>query len=552
MPHPSSFQRFGILAYPASHSLSPALHTAGFLAWGFPGKYERFEIAPENLDEFFAKRVMSGEISGLSVSVPHKEVVIKYLDTLNPAAQKIGAVNTIFWRNGKLVGDNTDGTGFLKSLTEKFEIRGKTALVLGAGGATRAILYALENAGVSQIFLWNRTVEKAQKLAEEFKTVETHCNASLQNPKTIDLVINTTSLGMTGAYENESPIPKTFWNDHHTALDIVYTPQKTRFLREAESAGAKIISGEKMFLYQGMAQFEIFTGLNAPEEEMENCFCRTVACNGSTKTQKILHRIVKEKWKTISDYKKTDATTRAPTTPRAFYNALLKPKKGLSQTPHLIAEIKPASPSQGKLFRETDTVEDLARLYTENGASAISVLTDSAFFGASLENLKKARSATHLPLLRKDFIVHDSQIYEAVEEGANAVLLMKSILTTAKIKEFLELCEKLGIDALVEVHTTEELQEILEKTTAKIIGINNRDFRDLSVDPTHFGKVLAHHLLKGSDDTRKNYIFVAESGLKTAEDIHQYACTADAVLIGTEILKSENRVKKVQELAGKV
>ncbi len=534
---------FGILAYPASHSLSPALHTAGFLQWGIPAVYKRFEISPSTLAEFFAQNVRTQKISGLSVSVPYKEVVLPYLDVLEDSAKKIGAVNTIFWKNGKLVGENTDWKGFFQSLTHEYDPREKTAVVLGAGGATRAILYALEKANIGKIFLWNRTPEKAQKCAQEFVNVQTISSDSFPNPEDIDLVINTTSLGMQGPHKNESAIPKNFWKSHHTAFDIVYTPRITKFLQDAQESGAKIISGETMFLFQGMAQFEIFTGLCAPQNAMAHTLGLSFPLENFSN---ILQQIVQEKWKTIS-FSSKPSVLNSLKRDHLFYNTLQKKQKN----PHLIAEIKPCSPTEGTLFRNSDTIEELAKIYTANGASAISVITDEKFFGGNIENMRKTRENTPIPILRKDFIIDVSQIYETYKYKADAVLLMRSILSLSRIQEFLEICDSLGLDALVETHTKEECIEVLEKTSARIIGINNRDFKTLSTDASHFKNVF-QEISQTHPHLLASRIFVAESGIKTAQDIALFASNAHAVLVGTEILKAKNREEKVKELSGNI
>jgi len=259
---------FGILAFPAAHSRSPEMYLAAFQQLKITASFERYAIAPPELNTFFDQNFRTArKIDGLAVSIPHKEAVIPLLDMIESAAQKIGAVNTVYWQEDKLCGANTDAIGFSQALREHFEVEGQKVLVLGAGGAARAVIYALLQDRADQIIIVNRSVEKARELAREFgvqwKTLED------LRPEEYELVINTTPLGMTGAHEEESPLPADFWRAHLTAFDIVYTPRKTKFLREAEAAGAQIISGEKMFLYQGMAQFEILTEQKAPREAMK-------------------------------------------------------------------------------------------------------------------------------------------------------------------------------------------------------------------------------------------------------------------------------------------
>lgn len=224
----------------------------------------------------------------------------------------------------------------------------------------------------------------------------------------------------------------------------------------------------------------------------------------------------------------------------AFSKALQKRKI----TPHLIAEIKPASPSEGKLFGPEDSVEKFAKLYENFGASAISVLTDTKFFGASMDNLVAARETTELPLLLKDFVIDEIQIHDACEHGADAVLLMRSILSSIEIQEFLDILKSKQMDALVETHTEAELIDVLENTTAKIIGINNRDLNTMEVHP-EYGKNL---LASIPEELTINRTFIIESGLKSQSDVRRFANTAQGILVGTSIIRSADRAKTLREL----
>ena len=524
-------------------------------------------FSPRMLQNFLEENMKkSQKISGLSVSIPHKETCQKFLDTIDEAGKKIGAINTIYHSTDKnsgkkiLCGTNTDYIGFQKSLEEKYDISGKNILVLGAGGATKAILFALlhSNQKPKKISLWNRTEAKALQLAEDFGAKNIHVFSGTRDDlseisENFDLVINTTSLGMQGEWENFSPLSKNFWNKNHTAFDIVYTPLETKFLKECREAGGTGISGEKMLLFQGIAQFELFTGKKV-----------------SPKTQEIMSNALKQKklknWKkpeiseeekqnilgTIVEHKKTEIFSSLEFLEQKlakgeflFSQKLREQKK--NNHPHLIAEIKPASPSKGQIFREDDTVEKIAKMYENSGVSCISVLTDMKFFGASAENLQKARKTVSLPLLRKDFIIHPSQIFEARYLGADAVLLMKSVLSTEKIQKFLDICKKLGMDALVEVHDKNEFSEVIEKTSAEIIGVNTRDLKTLTINPENFQNIIdfGH---QNFPEKMKNKIFVGESGISSQADIQKYFSQADAILVGTGILLSENREEKISEL----
>lgn len=236
----------------------------------------------------------------------------------------------------------------------------------------------------------------------------------------------------------------------------------------------------------------------------------------------------------LSDFKKQLA--KLPAT-RDFFSALSEEKLSL------IAEIKKASPSVGIIVKDFNPA-DTAKIYQEAGASAISVLTDEKFFQGGLPALKEVRKATSLPLLRKDFIIDESQIYESRLAGADAVLLITRILNDAQLKEYLNLCHKLDMEALLEVHTEEELKRAL-KTEARIIGINNRDLDTF--------KVNLETTLELIDLIPKNrlkkLVLVSESGIESREDVQKLKDKgADAVLIGEALLRSKNIAEKIKEL----
>ncbi len=226
-------------------------------------------------------------------------------------------------------------------------------------------------------------------------------------------------------------------------------------------------------------------------------------------------------------------------------NRFLKALNMKHPAPKIIAEIKPSSPSSGSLFREGDSVESIAALYSSFGVSAISVLTDERFFGGSLSNLRETKvHAKHIPLLMKDFLVDEIQIYEAREYGADAVLLMKSVLSLREIEHFLSVSRELGLDAIVEVHDEKELQDICEYTSAAIIGINNRDLSTFEIVP-HAYRDLSMTI---PEERRKHLVLIAESGYGSREDIRKNAPGADAVLIGSSILTSSERAKTLFDI----
>jgi shikimate dehydrogenase len=228
-----------------------------FVFLGARIKIENIEIAVESM------RKMG--IHGLACTIPHKIAIMKFLDEIDPIAEKIGAVNTVVNRNGKIVGYNTDWLGAINPLEKITRLSGKTVAVIGAGGAARAVVFGLTKKA-AKVTIFNRTKEKADQLAKEF-----NCHSeSIDNKeaiKKVDIIVNTTSVGMK-PLENKTPIATENIGKNQIVFDIVYSPSETKLLKEAKKKGAKIIYGKEMLLYQGTAQFEIFTGHKAPVEVM--------------------------------------------------------------------------------------------------------------------------------------------------------------------------------------------------------------------------------------------------------------------------------------------
>ncbi len=252
---------YGIAAHPVEHSLSPLIHNALFKHFNIDAIYEKFDVDKEDLPEFLNK-VRKENIAGLSVSVPNKQEIMKYLDEVDDVALKIGAVNTVINKNGRLFGTNTDYIGALRAVEtcHGMFLRGRKILVIGAGGAARAVVYGLKNEG-AEIFLTNRTIENAEQLAKDFD-VHLVGYENFRNLQ-IDIIINTTTVGMQGESKNLSPYPAEFFQKDQIVMDIVYKPLMTKFLKDAKEKGCQIITGEKMLIYQALEQFELWTGKKA-------------------------------------------------------------------------------------------------------------------------------------------------------------------------------------------------------------------------------------------------------------------------------------------------
>ena len=264
----------GVIGDPIEHSMSPVMHNAAFEKIGLNYLYVPFRVRKEELGKAIAG-MRALNIRGLNVTIPHKVAVIPFLDELDPLAQRIGAVNTIVNDDGALTGYNTDATGFLQALLERgIEPREKNAVVLGAGGASRAISLILAERG-SNLIILNRTWDKATEYASwisqichrEAKALKLNRENLARALSNADILVNATSIGMS-PNSNETPVSPDLFKPPLTVFDIVYNPIKTRLLREAEAAGAETISGVDMLVWQGALAFELWTGAKAPVKLM--------------------------------------------------------------------------------------------------------------------------------------------------------------------------------------------------------------------------------------------------------------------------------------------
>ncbi|MBK9604863.1 MAG: shikimate dehydrogenase [Anaerolineales bacterium] len=275
--HHSSFV-LGLIGYPLGHSLSPKIHAAALSACGLQGTYSLFPIPPEDkqgLKDLLA-RVRGGEITGLNVTIPHKQNVIELMDELTPTAQAIGAVNTIYMRENKLVGDNTDAPGFLADLKKFIGSRElgigkrKSAIILGAGGSARAVVYALCNDGWN-VTLVARRIEQAKKLADSFANLEVRVveySSFIFNLSSFALIVNTTPLGMTPNIET-SPLPENIiFAENALIYDLVYNPRETKLVKDARAQGLYATTGLGMLIEQAALAFEKWTDHNPPRESL--------------------------------------------------------------------------------------------------------------------------------------------------------------------------------------------------------------------------------------------------------------------------------------------
>ncbi|MBF0378625.1 MAG: shikimate dehydrogenase [Desulfamplus sp.] len=280
-----------IFGKPVSHSMSPLIHNMLFNKFSIDAVYLAFEIddIKHGVDA-----IRNLGIKGASITIPFKEAIIAHLDEIDETARQIGAVNTVINNDGYLWGCNTDCAGAVEPLKEalsgsslalpeglsalsKGSLDGKNVYIIGAGGAARAVAFGIKKEG-GNITIVNRSQDKGEQLALQvngkyLSLLEFNQQASADSMsnhlKHIDIIINTTSVGMTPNID-QSPVSPQIFHKNITVMDIVYNPLKTKLLRDAENAGAKIVDGLSMFIHQGAAQFELFTGIKPPRQIMRD------------------------------------------------------------------------------------------------------------------------------------------------------------------------------------------------------------------------------------------------------------------------------------------
>jgi 3-dehydroquinate dehydratase / shikimate dehydrogenase len=263
---------FGLIGLPVSHSVSHQMHNAAFAAAGVNAVYLPYEV--REIKRFIRRmihprtRELSWTMSGLSVTAPYKTAVMEHLDWIEPAAQEIGAVNTVLVLNGLLHGYNTDAIGFLKPLIQQFgPLRGARCAVIGAGGAASAAVWGLKQEA-AEVTIYARDTNKAEALAGKFGVSW----ESLEDARFagVDVVINATPLGTAGEFENQTSATAQQLSGARLAYDLVYNPTETRFLAEAREAGCETLGGLPMLVAQAAEQYRLWTGTSAPEDVMHD------------------------------------------------------------------------------------------------------------------------------------------------------------------------------------------------------------------------------------------------------------------------------------------
>lgn len=269
--------RFKLIGYPIKHSLSPWIHRQFLEKTGIQGTYTIHEINPADSFEENINQLKQEQIDGFNVTVPYKQMIIPFLDELDDTASKMGAVNTVLNKNGKWIGYNTDGIGYLRSLQSKYpdlfkDHNKKKILLIGAGGAARAIYYSLINAGFMTINIANRTKSSAEKIVSVANSAVKTEILSLEEAEMgidkYDLMIQTTSVGMK-PNTNQAILSIDKLKEGTIVSDIVYQPLETKFLIQAEGNGARLHFGHTMLLFQAQYAFEIWTDIQVNMDKMD-------------------------------------------------------------------------------------------------------------------------------------------------------------------------------------------------------------------------------------------------------------------------------------------
>lgn len=270
-------KRIYVIGNPVKQSLSPVMHNAALKHLGLDKmySYEALHLRSEELQSFVNK-MRNRKFHAASVTIPFKEEILQYADIISKEAELIQAANTIYSKNGMIYAHNTDGQGCIQSLFDSDVIlKGKKVLIIGSGGAAKAIAISLLLENIKSLFIINRTISRAESLSHEInnnlhKTVITGSFQDLsQFISEVDILIHATSVGMKGTSEGISLIPSSYLHKYLIVLDIVYNPMNTALLIDAEKNGAKTINGLGMLIYQGAEQFELFTNKKAPVEIMK-------------------------------------------------------------------------------------------------------------------------------------------------------------------------------------------------------------------------------------------------------------------------------------------
>jgi shikimate dehydrogenase len=284
VPANYKFELVGVLGFPVAENPTCVMQEAAFAALGLPWRYLTMEVKPESLPEAIRGARALG-MMGVNLTIPHKVAVMPLLDEISRDAGIIGAVNTVRRVGDKLIGENTDGKGFLRGVREEAGIdpRGKNILVLGAGGAARAITVELALAGAGRITIWNRSAGRGEALVRDLKqrtSADAHFvpwRGSCVVGAELDILVNATSIGLFPEVEAMPEVDLKNARGDLLVCDVVPNPPETRLIKTARARGLKVLTGLPMLVYQGAIGFEMWTGRKAPEREMREALERAFA-----------------------------------------------------------------------------------------------------------------------------------------------------------------------------------------------------------------------------------------------------------------------------------
>lgn len=255
-------KNFTVIGNPIQQSMGPIMHSWIFNKLGINAFYNKTLVNDYEL-KTVVNKLKTNELHGINVTLPYKEIIMQYIDELNPRARSIGSINCIMLSKGKTIGNNTDWYGFSKMLErEKINVSGKEVIILGAGGVARSVIFSLKQLGVNNICVLNRTVSKAQTLEDNL--VSTHwLEQADQFIHDDSIIVNCTSMGMDN---NSCPIPKSLISEKQILIDTIYNPIETQFLRLGRLNNALVINGLYMFIFQGIASVELWFGKSLSEK----------------------------------------------------------------------------------------------------------------------------------------------------------------------------------------------------------------------------------------------------------------------------------------------
>ncbi|WP_409251441.1 shikimate dehydrogenase [Bacillus sp. SCS-153A] len=264
---------YGVIGDPIGHSMSPLMHNDAFQENGIDSHYQPFQVKSEDLEKAVEALKVLG-VKGFNVTIPHKRAIMPLLDEVDPLAEAIGAVNTVVRKEDRFIGCNTDGMGFIRALEEScpFPLENKAVLIIGAGGAARAIFYSMASSGIGSIDICNRTIEKGEDIIKDCPFPCTSASLSLkqaeQAMENYDIIVQTTSVGMYPDI-NAMPLNVTRIKEGAFISDIIYNPLETNIIKTFRRLGGEGDNGIGMFVHQGALAFELWTGITPDSDRMK-------------------------------------------------------------------------------------------------------------------------------------------------------------------------------------------------------------------------------------------------------------------------------------------